>query len=382
MRRLGLAAGASALLAMMLVAPVGATSPAYTVIASGLNNPRGLTFGPGGRLYVAEAGTGGAAGFGFDGAIHLIRHPGSASPTMTTVVSGLLSLGGNGSDVGGVAGISVLQRDDGGGDSRVRGRSEAHGNGGIFAIIGASVDATTLAGAGQLLKVTPSGQVKTVANVGNVDYAFTGSHPELDPGNPNQFPDANPYGVLALPGRVYVADAGSNTLDVVRPNGSVHVLAYIPNGDIASDGVPTCVAQGPDGALYVGTLYFGDLFASGKPSAKVFRIDPETLASGKVKMLGPSDVWASGFWPINGCAFGPNGALYVSELATGIDSSGNPTGGDVIKIPFDHPTSHISLTGGTLPVAGGVAVASDGTVYAVGGSAFLPTGFVARLSSR
>lgn len=356
MRRLGLALAASALLATLLIAPAGATSPpSFTVIANGLHNPRGLTFGPGGRLYVAEAGTGGA---GFDGAIHEIRNPGSATPTITTVVSGLLSLGSPEGGVEGVDGIS------------------AHGNGGIFAIMGASTDATGLAGAGQLLKVTKNGHVKTVANVGNVDYAWTGSHPQLDPGG--QFPDANPYGILTLPGREYIADAGSNTLDEVLANGTVRVLAYFPN-NLTSDATPTCVAQGPDGALYVGTLSLVDSFVFG-PSAKVYRIDPKTLSSDSVKMLGTSDEWATGFWPINGCAFGRNGALYVSELATGIDGSGNPVGGDVIKIPFADPTSHVSLTGGTLPLAGGVAVASDGTVYAVGLTAFAPTGFVARLS--
>ena len=363
LKRLGLAVTATALLALTLAPPVGAITPAYTVVAGGLHNPRGLTFGPDGRLYIAEAGTGGVIGYGFDGAIHEIRNPGAATPVMTTVVSGLLSMGGFGNgDVGGVDGIS------------------AHGNGGLFAIMGSSTDASGLAGAGQLLKVNPGGHVKTVANVGSVGYAFTGSHPQLDPGG--QFPDANPYGVLALPGRQYVVDAGANTLDEILANGTVHTLAYIPKGDIASDGVPTCVTQGPDGALYIGTLYFGDLFASHVPSAKVFRIDPSTLSSSTVKLLGPSDVWASGLWPINGCAFGPNGALYVSELVTGVDSSGNPTGGDVIKIPFADPTSHISLAGGNLTIAGGVAVAPNGTVYAVGGSAFLPTGFVARLASR
>jgi hypothetical protein len=359
-----LALVASLLLVAFSIAPATAASPPFTVIASGLHNPRGMTFGPDGRLYVAEAGTGGAAGFGFNGAIHLIRHPGSATPTMTTVVSGLLSLGPDArGEVVGVDGISARRTEEGGG--------------GIFAIMGLSTDATTLSGAGRLLKVTPSGHVKTVANVGSVDYAWTSSHPALDPGG--QFPDANPYGILAVGRRVYIADAGSNTLDEVLANGTVRVLAYLPNGDIASDAAPTCVAQGPDDALYVGTLYFGDLFASGKPSAEIYRIDPETLSSGKVKMLGPADVWASGLWPINGCAFGPNGALYVSQLFSGLGSSG-PTGGDVIKIPFAHPATHISLTGGTLPLAGGVAVAAGGTVYAVELTTGGATGFVVRLS--
>ena len=46
---------------MMVVAALAVTvkaEPPYTVVAGGLANPRGLTFGPGGRLYVAQAGTG------------------------------------------------------------------------------------------------------------------------------------------------------------------------------------------------------------------------------------------------------------------------------------------------------------------------------------
>src|SRR5262245_14410339 len=41
--------------------PHAATGTHLTVLARGLNNPRGLTFGSDGTLYVAEAGTGGTA---------------------------------------------------------------------------------------------------------------------------------------------------------------------------------------------------------------------------------------------------------------------------------------------------------------------------------
>src|SRR4029079_2040725 len=38
----------------------GASSVHMSVFATGFNNPRGLTFGPGGNLYVAEGGLGGS----------------------------------------------------------------------------------------------------------------------------------------------------------------------------------------------------------------------------------------------------------------------------------------------------------------------------------
>jgi hypothetical protein len=329
----------------------------YTVVVSGLHAPRGLTFGPGDRLYVAEAGLGGTPSnpINFTGAIDEIVNEQTAHATLRTVVSRIASLYADG-DILGLGGLS------------------AHGNGGIYAIMGESQNATGNSAFGQLLKATNGGNAKPVANVGSVNYKFTAANPQLDPGG--QYPDANPYGVLALPGHTYVVDAGANTLNEVFPNGAVKILAYFEN-NITADSTPTCIARGPDGALYIGTLSLVDSLVFG-PSAIVYRIDPATLPSnGAVPIIGHESEWATGLWPINGCAFGPDGSLYVSELITAQDFSG----GDVVKIPFNNPSNHISLTNQTLPFAAGVAVARDGTVYAVG-LTVTPNGFVARLAGR
>ena len=100
-------AAAVAVTAMCLV-PVAAGAqtralPKVSVVASGLNSPRGLAFGPGGVLYVAEGGTGGTQSTvgqcaqvvppigpytgGFTAAIAKI----TASGTTTVVASGLPS---------------------------------------------------------------------------------------------------------------------------------------------------------------------------------------------------------------------------------------------------------------------------------------------------
>jgi glucose/arabinose dehydrogenase len=325
----------------------------YTVVVGGLSSPRGLTFGPNGALYVAQAGSGGNTG-----KITRIDNPYSADPTASDLLTGLPTFNEGAGQFVGVSGISAL------------------GSGNIYSIMGVSSHEGP-APLGHLLKVSQGGQVRDVADVGDFDYAWSIDHHDLAP---NDFPDSNPYGVLALPGKIYIANAATNTLDVVYPNGSEEILAYIPNSTF-TDSTPTCVAQGPDGALYLGTLAFRDSFAPHPLSAKVYRVDPTAANPDDLnRVLTLATEWASGLGPINGCAFGPDGSFYASEYFT----SGAPphlAGGDVVKIPFNNPAQHISLTGKTLTLPGGVAVGPDGTVFVSNGATALSTGQVVRLTN-
>lgn len=326
--------------------------PPFTVVAGGLQSPRGLTFGPGGRLYVAQAGSGGNTG-----AITEIRNAWTVAPVVRDVVTGLPSIGGDGEFVG-VDGISAL------------------GNGNIAVIMAESEAAGEPAPAGHLLHVNVAGKWRDVANVGDFNYAWSAEHTDLAYGD---FPDSNPYGVLAVPGGSYVADAGTNTLNFVKSNGEVSILAYLADNPIR-DSTPTCVAQGPDGAIYVGTLALVDSI-NGGPQAIVYRVDPTKANPDNLDtVMNLATPWATGLYPINGCTFGPDGTFYASQLFTQWPPPFSK--GDVVKIPFATPAVHTFLTGGTLTVPGGVAVGPDGAVYVADGSAFGAPGAVVRLTDK
>jgi hypothetical protein len=333
------------------------TVPTVTPIASGLDNPRGLAFGQDGQLYVGEAGHGGteclpaqppeeeATCVGFTGGIGRIDPWG-----VHRVVTGIASLAApDGSAALGVGGVSARE------------------NGGLFAIVGESSDGIPPAASkflsaktieegsaqlGRLIKVHPDGGYKVVADVGHFDFQWTTEHKELVP---EQFPDANPYGVLASEGQVWVTDAGANTLDRVTRDGSVSVVAFFPNPPV-SDAVPTCLDRGPDGALYVGELTGG---GNGPGASVVWRV---------VQGQQP-EVWASGLTAVTGCGFGSDGQFYATEFSTlGFESFAAGTGA-VVRVP-PHSTAPIpvvsnspGMTDSPLSFPNGFAVGSDGALY-------------------
>jgi hypothetical protein len=319
------------------------TSATPTVVATGLLNPRGLAFTPNGTLYVAEAGSGGSTAFGdlfvgLTSRISAVNVGGSLPGTVTPVVTGFIS-GSPNRDGASALGIDGLGTQGG----RILATVAEH-----HQLVDGSPPSPLVNAAeaqlGRLIAANPGGQWKSLADVGGSDYNYTQACIDLLPvrppcgpdgqanGGPGEFPDSNPYMILAMPGRTYVADAGANTLDVVQANGSIQILAYVhaQANDFLGDEVPTCVAMA-GGRLYVGSL-----------NGNVFRYD----GTSNLQLVA-----LSGQLPgsIGGCTGDASGNLYVTAQF----------GGGVYKIAPDGSTTALAA----VPSPSGIVMGPDGYLY-------------------
>ena len=317
-----------------------------TTVMTGLDNPRGLAFGPEASLYVIEAGSGGPTCathrnqrmcFGTSGALARLR-----DGIQTRVAVGFPSYISPSSEVTGAHDVAFVGLGSAyvtigfGGDPDQRG---------VF-----GPDGTLL---GTLLQVAPSGEWRPVADVAAHERLFNPAGDRVD---------ANPYGLLAGGRSRLVSDAGANALIEVHPNGETRTVATFPSRPArATDAVPTAVVQGPDGAYYVSELT-GVPFTAG--AAVVYRVVPGQAP----------EVYRAGFKTAIDLDFGADGSLYVLQYATGPVFFTGP--GEIVRVAPDGART-VVVTGLVAPTS--LVVGPDGALFVTNRGTSIGAGEVLRV---
>jgi len=324
------------ILAILAPSAVLAQSPNVSVFATGFNNPRGLTFGPDGNLYVAEGGAGGTMSSsgscdqviapvgpytgGFTARILKVARNGAVS----TLVDGLPSSQTSpnlGSLVSGVADLAFM------GDT-------------LYAILSGAGCSHGLVGTNNgVLRVHPNGETSMIANLS----AFQKKHPVENP-EPDDFePDGTWFSMIGLRGVLYAVEPNHGELDAISTGGNIRRVSDI--SQIQGHIVPTALAS--DGHnFYIGNL---DTFPIKDGSSKIMRITPG----------GHLTTVYIGFSDILGLAFDSKGRLYVLENTTG---KPNPTlgTGKILRVDGKNRYTQVA-TGLSLPTA--MTFGPDGNLY-------------------
>lgn len=366
-RLLFVALSLGTMLALLLaIAPTQAApdkpeTPAdWTVVASGLSNPRGLTWGPDGALYIAEAGKGGNGTcipgpeggdvcFGTSGAVTRVTMDVNRQPTaQEQVVTGLPSLGneGTGENASGPSAVAFHN-----GDMYVLtglgGPPSLQDPGGPLGADGANF--------GWLMSADPVGDSFT--KLYNIAAYEASENPE------DSAVDTNPFDLILNGDNFVVVDAGGNDLlnvdgNAGNPANAISTLAVFPprmvefppgtGNMMPMDAVPTSVKIGPDGAYYVSQLT-GFPFPPG--GANIWRVE----AAGS-----DPEVYVGGFTNILDLDFAADGSLYVLEMFTNSLLSGDPTG-RIVRVGTDGSWTTVAREGLIVPTA--MSIGPDQALY-------------------
>jgi hypothetical protein len=341
-----------------------------SIVMCGLDNPRGLAFGPEGALYVAEAGSGGQGPcvvmpnatlcYGPTGGVSRLWHG-----AFERVVTGLPSF----------ARSTDGQRAIGPQDVAMLGPGTAHVTIGLENDPAFRETKPEFSGFGRLVRFKPDGTWQFTADIAAFETAHNpDDRSDLErcaPGDPGPCPylDSNPFGLLALHGGHLVTDAGANTLFRLAANGDLSLVAIFHSRGTdtepprTTDAVPTTVVEGPDGAYYVGELT-GVPFAAG--TANIYRVVPGDAQ----QTFLTTEACVSGFKMIIDMTFDVEGTLYVLQHSTGPTMGVLP--GVLIRVAPDRTQSDICaqyqrgtrttlVTGLTRPT--GLVAGEDGALY-------------------
>jgi len=357
MRRVFTAATAAALVTVGTVlaslpanaTPSGDGAPTVTVVASGLNSPKHLTIGPGG-VYVVESGTGGSNCVTVDGDSECEGQTGAVAvvtPFGTfNVLTGLASV----QEAEGAGGPDAIAF--GHGEAAVLFQDTAVNPDGTTGVQGPGSDQF-----GKLLLARPFSQS---LRVGADLAAFAAANPQDpatlggSPGDETTY-DSDPFDVVRYRGGFAITDAAANDVLWLGHRGHLSILTRLPTIPtpfhgitINAQAVPTSLAVGPDGALYVGTL-------RGVPSlpggSQIYRVE----ANGKMR------VYASGLTAVTAIAFDNHGRLLATEFNIGGLLSPPTVPGALVRIDKQGTVTTLPVDGLFAPT--GIAISPSGEVY-------------------
>lgn len=318
------------------------------VIATGLANPRGMTFGEDGALYIAESGIGGdgPCAIGAEGNEECFGHTGGVTRVADGVAERVVD--------------DLASRAAEGGMSATGPNDVAVVGDAVYVLIGLGGDPATrvdvAAGSEELgyLFVADGNGVNPVVDVAGYE---TANNPDAG------LLDANPYSlVMNEDGSGRIVDAGMNALLQLGADGSLSTLAIFPDqistapdgSEIPMNSVPTGLAVALDDAALVGELT-GFPFPPGGA-------DVSMVPAGG----GEPVVIQEGFTTIIDVALGPDGNLFVLEMLRGgmlaIDPADPSTmEGQLTRIAPDGTREVIASEGLVWPT--GLAVDDEGVPY-------------------
>jgi hypothetical protein len=299
-----------------------------SIYATGLDNPRGLKFGPDGFLYVAEGGRGGTlsttpmqcaqvpnvgpyTGSRTGGRISRIDHHGHRF-TVTNKFPSSQTNAAQGSLVSGVADVAFIGYDL---YAITAGAGCSHGVAGTF---------------NGVARIGHDGSIHWIANLS----AYQKHHPVQNPEEDDFEPDGTWYSMVAVHGNLYALEPNHGELVKITPYGKVRRIVDVS----ASQGhiVPTALA-------YRGHFFIGNL--------NTFPIVP--WSSKVLKLTANRQLWPveGHLTTVVGIAFDRWNRMYVLENTTGKDNQfPTPGTGKVVRID-PSGARKIVISGLVLPTA-------------------------------